>query len=352
MAFPRPRSVFERLPAYRAGKPAYSDAYKLSSNENPFPPLPSVLERASTELGRMNRYPDAGMAALYRSLSARLGVEEDQLAGGTGSVGVLFTLLAAFCEAGDEVVYPWRSFEAYPIAVDLAGATGVPIALRDDASHDLDAMADAITEATRVVLVCSPNNPTGPVVTRDELDAFLARVPSDVLVVIDEAYAEFVRHPAAVRGLDALAGRDNLVVLRTFSKAYGLAGLRIGFLVGPPAIASVVRTATAPFAVTDIAIAAAVASLEAVDELEQRLEAIVAEREDVMTALRADGWDVPDTHANFVWLPLGADSLDFAAHCAPVSVRAFDGEGVRVTIGDPEINAEFLTAAARWRAAR
>lgn len=352
MALPRPRSVFQRIPAYRAGKPAHSDAYKLSSNENPFPPLPSVLERASTELARMNRYPDAGMTALYRSLSERLGVDEEQLAGGTGSVGVLFTLLSAFCEAGDEVVYPWRSFEAYPIAVDLAGATGVPVPLRDDATHDLNAMADAITEATRVVLVCTPNNPTGPVVTRDELDGFLARVPSDVLVVVDEAYVEFVRRPDAARGLEVLPGRDNVVVLRTFSKAYGLAGLRIGFLVGPPAIASVVRTATAPFAVTDLAIAAAVASLESVDELEQRVEAVVTERESMVDRLRADGWDVPDTQTNFVWLPLGADAPDFAAHCAPVSVRAFHGDGVRVTVGEPAINAEFLDAAARWRAAR
>ncbi|WP_293782398.1 histidinol-phosphate transaminase [uncultured Aeromicrobium sp.] len=350
MALPRPRSVFQRLPAYRAGTPAHSDAYKLSSNENPFPPLPSVLERASDELTRMNRYPDPGMTALYRSLSARLEMDEDQLAAGTGSVGVLFTLLSAFCEPGDEVVYPWRSFEAYPIAVDLAGATGVPVPLRGDATHDLDAMADAITEATRAVLVCTPNNPTGPVVTHDELGGFLARVPSDVLVVVDEAYVEFVRRADAVRGLEVLPGRDNVVVLRTFSKAHGLAGLRTGYLAGPPAIASVVRAATPPFAVTDVAIAAAVASLDASEELEERVHAVVAERELLADALRGDGWEVPDAQANFVWLPLGADAVTFAAHCGPVAVRAFDGDGVRVTIGAPSVNAEFLAAARRWRA--
>lgn len=352
MASPRPRAVFEQIPAYRPGAPAPSEAAKLSSNENPFPPLPRVRDEVARELARMNRYPDAQVGELYRALSAHLGVDEDRLAAGTGSVGVLFTLLAAFCESGDEVVHAWRSFEAYPIAIDLAGATAVSVPLRADATHDLDAMADAVTEVTRVVLICSPNNPTGPIVTSAELEAFLARVPADVLVVLDEAYVEFVRHPNAALGLDVLAQHENVVVLRTFSKAYGLAGLRVGYLVGPPAIASVIRSATPPFAVTDLGIRAAVVSLEEHEELGLRVEAVVAERDRMVQRLRNEGWGVPDAQANFLWLPLGEDALDFAAHCAPLSVRAFAGDGVRVTVGTPEINDAFLTKAQRWPARR
>ncbi len=348
-AVPRPRAVFDRIPAYRAGRPAPDEAHKLSSNENPFAPLPGVVEAAARQLTRMNRYPDAGMSRLYAAVGAQLDVDEERLAAGTGSVGALFTLLAAFCDPGDEVVYAWRSFEAYPIGVELAGATAVAVPLRPDATHDLVAMAEAVTERTRVVLICTPNNPTGPAVGRDELETFLARIPSRVLVVIDEAYLEFVRDLDAASGLDALARHDQVVVLRTFSKAYGLAGLRVGYLVAHPEVAAIVRKATPPFAVSDLAIAAVAASLEEIDQLNERVEAVVAERDALAGALRADGWQVPVSHTNFVWLPLGADSLDFAEHVWPVSVRPFPGEGVRVTVGDPAVNAEFLRRVAAWR---
>ncbi|MBM9462453.1 histidinol-phosphate transaminase [Aeromicrobium sp. YIM 150415] len=348
---PRPRAVFERLPAYRAGRPAPDDAHKLSSNENPFPPLPNVLSAATRELGRMNRYPDAGMGRLYAAIAAHLGVEEERLAAGTGSVGALFTLLSAYCDPGDEVVYAWRSFEAYPIGIELAGATPVPVPLRPDATHDLPAMAAAVTGRTRVVLVCTPNNPTGPVVARRELDAFLAGVPSSVLVVIDEAYVEFVRDLDAASGLDSLARHDNVVVLRTFSKAYGLAGLRVGYLVAHPEVAAVVRTATPPFAVSDLAIAAVAASLDELDELDERVEAVVAERDAMAATLRAGGWAIPESHTNFLWLPLGDDAVTFAEHAWPVSVRPFAGEGVRVTLGDPAVNREFLDRIEGWHRA-
>lgn len=349
MTIPRPRRALDGIPVYRAGQAASSDDHKLSSNENPYPPLPGVMERAAAELGRINRYPDAGMTGLYAALSARFDLSPDHFAAGTGSVSVLFSLLTAHLEPGDEIVYPWRSFEAYPIAADLTGATTVRVPLRPDATHDLDAMAAAVTERTKVVLVCTPNNPTGPVVTADALRAFLAAVPSHVLVVVDEAYVEFVRDPQAASGLAALAEHPNVVVLRTFSKAFGLAGLRVGFAIARPEVAVAIRKATPPFAVTDLSQAAAVASLEATDELETRVEAIVQERVAMVAALRAQGWDVPDTEANFVWLPLGDAALDFAAACAPVSVRPFGGEGVRVSIGSPEANIEFLERAAAWR---
>ncbi|MET0929777.1 MAG: histidinol-phosphate transaminase [Aeromicrobium sp.] len=352
MDTPQARRALDGIPVYRPGKAAASDDHKLSSNENPYAPLPGVMERAAAELGRMNRYPDAGMTVLYDALAARFGLPADHFAAGTGSVAVLFALLTAHLEPGDEIVYAWRSFEAYPIAADLTGATTVRVPLRADATHDLNAMAAAVTERTRVVLVCTPNNPTGPVVTAAELVTFLSAVPAHVLVVVDEAYVEFVRDPEAASGLAALADHPNVVVLRTFSKAYGLAGLRVGYAIARPAIATAIRKATPPFAVTDLSQAAAVASLELQERLDERVEAIVQERVAMVTALRQQGWDVPDTEANFVWLPLGDDALDFSVACDPVSVRPFAGEGVRVSIGTPAVNAELVALAGVWRASR
>lgn len=349
MSVPPTRSALNGIPVYKPGKPAASDAYKLSSNENPYAPLPGVIERATSELGHMNRYPDAGCVALYDALGARLGLSPDHFAAGTGSVAVLFSLLNAMCTDGDEVIYPWRSFEAYPIAVEMTGAASVKVALRDDATHDLDAMAAAVTDRTRVILVCTPNNPTGPIVKAAELEQFLAKVPERVLVVVDEAYVEFVRDPEAVKGLDVLAAHDNVVVLRTFSKAYGLAGLRVGYAIAKPPIAEAIRKATPPFSVSDLAQAAAVASLESFDELAVRVDALVVERAAIVAELRGQGWAVPEAQGNFVWLPLGDDALAFAATCDPVSVRPFDGDGVRISIGDAAINAEFLASSAAWK---
>jgi histidinol-phosphate aminotransferase len=349
MPSPRARRALDEIPPYRPGKAAASEDHKLSSNENPYAPLPGVMERAAAELARVNRYPDAGMTMLYDGLSAKFGLSADHFAAGTGSVAVLFHLLQAHCEAGDEIIYAWRSFEAYPIAADLTGATAVRVPLRPDATHDLEAMAAAVTERTRVAIVCTPNNPTGPVVSAGELEKFLDAVPEDLLVVVDEAYVEFVRDPDAADGLAALADRDNVVVLRTFSKAYGLAGLRVGYAIARPQVAASIRKATPPFAVTDIAQAAALASLDAEAELGERVEAIVQERIAMVRALRDEGWDVPETQANFVWLPVGDDTIDFAAACDPVSVRPFAGDGVRVSVGDPAINAKFLALASDWR---
>ena len=352
MSTPPARKALDGIPVYRPGKPASSEDHKLSSNENPYPPLPGVMERASAELGRINRYPDAGMTDLYQALATRFGLTTDHFAAGTGSVAVLFALLNAYLEDGDEIIYAWRSFEAYPIAADLTGATSVRVPLRADATHDLDAMAAAVTDRTKVVLVCTPNNPTGPVVSAADLSAFLARVPDEVLVVVDEAYVEFVRDADAADGLAVLAEHANVVVLRTFSKAYGLAGLRVGYAIAQPEVALAIRKATPPFAVTDLSLAAAVASMEEQEALDQRVEAIVQERIAMVAALREQGFEVPDSEANFVWLPLGDDALDLAAACDPVSVRPFPGDGVRISIGDPAVNAELVTLAGAWLASR
>src|SRR6185436_12457257 len=263
---PRPRAAIDALPAYVAGKPPAPregmTTYKLSSNENPYPPLPGVVEAADAAVRTMNRYPDMGNAALYDALSAKLGVPTDHLALATGSVALIYQLVQAFCDPEDEVVFAWRSFEAYPIAVTAAAARMVRVPVLADGRHDLDAMAAAITERTKVVLVCTPNNPTGPAVTQAELDAFLAKVPPHVLVVVDEAYVEFVRIDDPIDGMAAYRSHDNVVVTRTFSKAYGLAGLRVGFAAAPTPIATALRAVSLPFGVSSIAQAAAVASLE------------------------------------------------------------------------------------------
>src|SRR6476661_3583790 len=216
MPGPQPRACVSQIPAYVAGKPPQPrpglTTYKLSSNENPYPPLPGVLEAAQRAAGQMNRYPDMGSSALYEALSERLGVPTDDLALATGSVALIYQLVQAFCEPGDEVVFAWRSFEAYPIAVTSAAATSVRVPVLADGRHDLDAMAAAITDRTRVVLVCTPNNPTGPAVSQAELDAFLAKVPDHVLVVVDEAYVEFVRMDDAIDGIATYQRHDNVLL--------------------------------------------------------------------------------------------------------------------------------------------
>jgi histidinol-phosphate aminotransferase len=352
---PQARAAIREIPAYVPGRPPTAreglTTYKLSSNENPYPPLPGVLEAAVEAAARMNRYPDMGCTELYAALGSRLGVPVERLAAGTGSVAVLYHLLQAFCSAGDEVVYAWRSFEAYPIAVRVTGATSVQVPLTDDGRHDLDAMAEAVTERTKVVVVCSPNNPTGPAVSAPELEAFLARVPSHVLVVLDEAYREFVRDPHGEEPFDGVAvalARPQVVAMRTFAKAYGLAGFRVGYLVAAPEVAAAVRTCALPFGVSTVAQAAAVASLAREEELFARVEALVGERTRVVTALRAQGWRPPEAQGNFVWLPLGARTAAFAAAAeeAGVMVRPFAQDGVRVTIGEPAGNDVLLEVAA------
>ena len=352
----RLRSTLDAIPAYVPGKPAQAEpgqtTYKLSSNENPYPPLPAVQAVVEQTAGSMNRYPDMFATGLVQAIADHLGVPAEFVATGTGSVGVLGQIVAATCGEGDEVVFAWRSFEAYPIVAQAAGAVPVPVALGADARHDLDAMADAVTDRTRLVLVCTPNNPTGPVVHTDELVAFLDRVPGDVLVVIDEAYVEFVQDPQAPDALTLMRERPNVAVLRTFSKAYGLAGLRVGFAVAHPPVAAALRKTAVPFGVSGIAQDAAVASLAASAELSERVQALVAERRRVVAALTEQGWRLPATEANFVWFPLGGDTPAFAAACeaAGLVVRPYATDGVRVTIGETEANDRLIAAAADWLA--
>jgi histidinol-phosphate aminotransferase len=351
---PRLRAALNGIATYRPGRPAPATAgrpaYKLSSNENPYPPLPGVLDVVVGAARTMNRYPDLAAIDLVNAIGERFTVPAERVAVGTGSVGVLQQVLQISAQPGDEVIYAWRSFEAYPIVVQISGATSVPVPITGDERHDLDAMAAAVTDRTRLVIVCSPNNPTGTAVGRGELERFLDRVPGHVLVVVDEAYREFVRDPDVPDALEACRDRPNTVVLRTFSKAYGLAGLRVGFAVGAVPVADALRKTAVPFGVSTIAQAAAVASLAAEPQLMERVEALVGERSRVSDELRAQGWTPPPSQANFVWLRLGSRTGEFAAACreAGVVVRPFEGEGVRVTIGETEANDLFLGVAARF----
>jgi histidinol-phosphate aminotransferase len=349
---PRFRRVLDQFAGYKPGKaPAATGGktFKLSSNESPYDPLPSVAAVIADAAHYVNRYPDNTAAALTEAIAGRFGVPFGHVAVGCGSVGIAQQLLEAVGEPGAEVIYPWRSFEAYPYLSDLANATSVQVPL-SDFGHDLPAMARAITDRTRLIFVCTPNNPTGTAVKRRELTAFLDQVPADCLVVLDEAYVQYVRDPEVPDGLSLYGDRPNVAVLRTFSKAYGLAGLRVGFLIGPEPVAEAVRKTMLPFTVNSLAQAAAIASLAAESELLERVEQVVKERDRVRQELLSQGWTVPPTEANFVWLPLRERSAEFSDACdtAGVSVRPYAPDGVRVTIADPEANDAFLAAAASY----
>ncbi|MEU0964340.1 histidinol-phosphate transaminase [Streptomyces sp. NPDC005917] len=360
---PKLRAELEGIPSYKPGRSVKSAAtaagtaadgpaaYKLSSNENPYPPLPGVMESVTAAAAAFNRYPDMACTELMNELSDRFGVPLGHLATGTGSVGVAQQLIQATSGAGDEVIYAWRSFEAYPIITQISGARSVQVPLTPGDVHDLDAMAEAITDRTRLIFVCNPNNPTGTVVKRAELERFLDRVPADVLVVLDEAYREFIRDPEVPDGVELYRERPNVCVLRTFSKAYGLAGLRVGFAIAREPVAAALRKTAVPFGVSQLAQEAAIASLRAEDELLGRVGSLVCERQRVVGALRAQGWTVPETQANFVWLRLGERTTAFAQLCEEhgAVIRPFPGEGVRVTVGETEANDIFLKVAENFR---
>ncbi|MGL4174089.1 MAG: histidinol-phosphate transaminase [Actinomycetota bacterium] len=350
----RLRSALDGVPTYvPGGRNVAAIAMSLASNENPYPPLPSVREAIAKRIGTINRYPDMAASELTSALAEHLEVPEECVVTGPGSVGVLSQIVTAACEPGAEAVFSWRSFEAYPIVTQVAAATPVPVPLQPDGRHDLPAMAAVVTARTGVVVVCSPNNPTGPVVHADELDSFLTKIPNDVVVVLDEAYIEFVRDTQAPQALAVWRRHPNVVVLRTFSKAYGLAGLRVGYAIAAPLVAAALRKTAVPFAVSSLAQVAAVASLQYRDELHERVELIVTERQRMSQVLQEQGWEIPSSEGNFFWFSLAEATEDFASLCQQnhVIVRPFAGEGMRVSVGDRTVNDRFLHLAREFRAA-
>lgn len=339
----QPRPEITRLPRYRPGKPVIARpglvGYKLSSNESPFEPLPVVVA-AMRSADRLNIYPEPTALPLREKLADQLGVRPSNIVAGTGSLAVLNDVLQVFAGRGadgttDEVVYAWRSFESYPISVGQTGARGVPVMLRPDMTHDLEGMLAAVTERTRVLILCTPNNPTGPALRHTEVRDFLARVPSHVLVVIDEAYVEYVRGGDRLDAIALHREFANVLVLRTFSKAHGLASLRVGYCIAREHVIQYLEAVAVPFAVPHAAQLAAIASLKALPEVLERVERTVQEREWFREELSNAGLRVPDAQGNFVWLPLGGRSAAFTTMCAAqaVAVRQFGTEGVRVSIG-------------------
>jgi histidinol-phosphate aminotransferase len=299
-------------------------------------------------LAGFNRYPDNTGGVLVGRISARHGVQPAQVALGAGSVEVISQLIRATASAGDEIVFPWRSFEAYPLLTIAAGARPVPVPLTPQLGHDLTAMRAAVTDRTRLMIVCNPNNPTGTSVAARELEEFLRSVPPRIVVVIDEAYLQFNRDPDAAVGRQLFGRYPNVAVAHTFSKAYGLAGLRLGYALAPELVVSAMRKVSLPFAVTNLAQVAAIASLEAEAELAERVEEIVTERERVSGELARLGLSVPPSQGNFLWIQAGAGAEEaaevFARH--GVVVRPVPGEGLRVSVGEIAANQALLAGAA------
>jgi histidinol-phosphate aminotransferase len=348
----RLRPELAELPAYTPGK-SVPGAIKIASNETVFGPLPSVRNAIEKATDNINRYPDNGYVELKQRLAQHVDFAPEHIAAGCGSVSLCQQLIQITSTVGDEVIFGWRSFEIYPLQVRTAGATPVAVPLTAH-THDLDAMLAAVTNRTRLVFVCNPNNPTGTVVDPDRLARFVAAVAPDIIVAIDEAYVEYIRDGLRPDSFGLVRAHSNVVVLRTFSKAYGLAGLRIGYAVADPGIVTALGKVYVPFSTTSVSQAAAIASLDAADELLARTDAVVAERTRVTDTLRAVGFIVPPSQANFVWLPLAEQTNDFVQSAAEsrLLVRPYGQDGVRVTVAAPHENDAFLEFAQRWIAAR
>ena len=344
----RLRPELADLPAYTPGR-TVPGAIKIASNETVHGPLPGVLEAITASAETINRYPDNGYRDLRERLAKHVDFAPENISVGAGSVSLCQQLIQITSTVGDEVIFGWRSFEIYPLQVRTAGATPVAVPLTDH-THDLDAMAAAITEHTRLIFVCNPNNPTSTVVDPAALEAFVESVPADILVVIDEVYVEYIRDGLLPDSLGLVRKHPNVVVLRTFSKAYGLAGLRIGYAVADPDIVTALGKVYVPFTATTVSQAAAIASLDAADELLARTDAVVAERARVSAALAEAGYQVPPSQANFVWLPLPGRCAEFTNAAADdrLLVRPYGEDGVRVTVAAPHENDAFLAFARKW----
>ncbi len=354
------RPAIAGLAAYRPGKGAaqaeeehgITEAIKLASNENPFPPVPAVTRAITEAAAGVNRYPDHRATALRERLADWVGaspgqVRPEQVAVGCGSVGLLQQLCLTFVDPGDEVVYPWLSFEAYPVCVKMMGGVPVNPPLVDHA-FDLDAVARAVTERTKMVLLATPNNPTGTAVSTEAVARLLDRIPDDVLVLVDEAYREFADPALGDPVVDLVPHHRNLVVSRTFSKAYGLAGLRVGYAVCDPDVVLEIDKILIPFAVNALAQAAALAALDSLDEIQPKIDRLLGERARMVAELEAAGWKLPPANANFVYLATGdrTDEIYLGLERRGVVTRPFSGEGIRVTVGTEAENDRFLTTLA------
>ena len=347
------RAGLDAIPAYRQGAAPQSvnglEPFKLSSNENPYPPLPSVVKAVAEAAAGIHLYPSMSADALAAAVAERWEIAAGNLAFGAGSVEVASQIIHAATNPGDQVMFAWRSFEAYPILATVAGAVPQPVPLTPEGGHDLPAMAAAVTPRTKVVFLCNPNNPTGAVLSASAVERFIGAVRPDVLVVIDEAYLHFNDHPETAIGIELFRRHSNVVVLHTFSKAYGLAGLRLGYAIGAPELIAGLRKVAVPFAVTALAQQAGLASLKAEEELRDRIDILKSERQRLYAGLLDAGLPVRPSGANFLWLDTGVHTAELARlfEDNAVAVRTFPGEGIRVSVGTAEGNDRVLAIARR-----
>lgn len=349
----------EALPHYEGGmdieraRRTYesSDVIKLASNESPWGPHPAVIEAVNEAALGANRYPDQYAARLRGRLAERFELDPAGIAVSNGSCEILLAASLALCEPGAEIVYAWPSFSMYPQLAPLSGAREIRVPLDDAYQHDLEAMATEVTAATQLVLVCNPNNPTGTCLPPDRIEAFLERVPDHVTVILDEAYVEMqvLDHPDAT--VDLLPRFPNLVLLRTFSKVYGLAGLRCGYALGSARFRAAVDAVRQPFSVNLLAQAAGAEALLHSDDVTSRVERTIAERIEVEEELHEMGLSTADTQTNFSWIDLGdrdEEAIVEGLGRAGIIVRAgtpLGGPGhIRVTYGTPAENRRFLEA--------
>jgi histidinol-phosphate aminotransferase len=344
-----------RLPDYpvAGGYALPEEVALLASNESPWPPIPEVVEAAARAAASANRYPDPSNARLRAALSDRYGVPANRIAVGNGSVDILMAAGEALLEPGAELVYAWPSFSVYPHLPAASGATAIEVPLDDAHRHDLEAMAREITVATRLVIVCNPNNPTSTALPFADIAAFVDDVSPDVAVILDEAYCEFNLLDDPDASVDLLARHPNLVLLRTFSKAYGLAAMRVGYaLCGSEAFVKAVHQVRQPFVVNGVAQAAAIEALRHSDAVAERVERTVASRVEMEDGLERLGLNPAESQANFCWfdLPEAAEEDAVVAGLSERGVlvragRALGREGaLRVTYGTSEQNQRFLAA--------
>jgi histidinol-phosphate aminotransferase len=342
-----------RIPVYPAadGYASEGPIAKLASNESPYPPIPAVIEAATKALLGANRYPDPTNAALRRKLSDRTGVPPQRIAVGNGSCDILLAAGDALLEPGAELVYAWPSFSVYPHLAAASGARAIEVTVDAKHFHQLDKMLEEINAATRLVIVCNPNNPTSTALPLEEIEAFINQVPRHVAVILDEAYIEFNVLQDPDDSVQLLEKHPNLVLLRTFSKIYGLCGLRVGYgLCGSEAFRTAVDQVRQPFFCNAAAQAAAVEALNHTDEVTKRVERNLAERIGLEDGLRALGIEPAESQANFVWFDLGEERVeaDIMRGLAErgILVRAGGalgrGGALRVTVGTQAENERFL----------
>ncbi len=348
-----------RIPGYQAGVPtgqapesiAAGNVAQLASNESPFPPHRRVIEAIHNAAGAMNRYPDPDATLLRRRIAERFDTEPGRIVVGNGSCEILLAAAEALCEPGAEILYAWPSFSIYPYLAALTGAREIRVPLAEGEVHDLDAMAAEVTAATQLVLICNPNNPTGTHVPASQVAAFCEGIPAHVTIALDEAYVEFQTDDDPDATVDLLDDFPNLVVLRTFSKCYGLAGLRVGYAIGSAKFRSAVDAVRQPFSVNALAQAAGAEAILHQDDVTRRVEGTVVERIRVEEELHAIRLATANTQANFSWIDLGeADEAELVEGLAERAIAVRPGTPlgdpghIRVTYGTPGENDRFLAA--------